>query len=254
MSAAETLLQDLGITDPSEINLDAIAEIMGVTIRVISLDGCEARITGNGNKAVVAINSKSSIERQRFSIGHELGHWHFHRHKVLMCQAADIDGHGSKAKQAEQVADRFAADLLMPRYLFQPAMRQHPKLTFKTIRSLAEQFGSSLTATAIRCVESKNASAILVCHDANGRKWFRRSPDVPDRWFPQSTLDCDSPAFDLMFKNTPDDLLLQRIPADAWFDRSEAQYYEIREQSAHIGFGQILTLLVIDHPKMLEDR
>ena len=254
MSAAETLLQEFGITDPAEIDLEAIAYMMGVTIRVVPLDGCEARITGNGDTAVVAINSRGTPERQRFSLGHELGHWHFHRHRVLMCQAADIDGHGSKAKQAEKAADRFAADLLMPRYLFNPAMRQHSKLTFKTIRALATQFGSSITAAAIRCVESKNASAILVCHDANGRKWFRRSPDVPDRWFPQNTLDAESPAFDLMFNGRPDDLLPQRIPAEAWFDRSEAQYYEIREQSAHIGFGQILTLLIIEEPKMLEER
>lgn len=254
MSAAETLLQEFGISDPAEIDLEAIADLMGVTVRVIPLDGCEARITGNGDTAIVAVNSRSSVERQRFSIGHELGHWHFHRHRMLMCQASDIGGHSSKAKQAEQAADRFAADLLMPRYLFQPAMQQQDKINFKTIRALAQQFGASITATAIRCVESRNVSAILVCHTANGRQWFRRSPGVPDRWFPQDTLDADSPAFDVMFNKGADDLLPQRIPADAWFDRTEAQYYEIREQSVRIGFGQILTLLIIDNPKMLEDR
>lgn len=254
MSAAEILLQHLGVADPMEIDLEAIALTMGVRVRRIPLDGCEARITGNGDKAIVAINSRSSKERQRFSIGHELGHWHFHRHKVLMCQDADIGGHSSRATQAEKAADRFAADLLMPRYLFDPAMRQHSKLNFKAIRALAHQFGSSLTATAIRCVESKNASALLVCHGREGRKWFRRSPDVPDRWFPQDRLDAESPAFDLVFNNKGDDLLPQGIPADAWFDRAEAQYYELREQSIHIGFGQILTLLLIDDLKMLEER
>ncbi len=253
-SVAENILRNVGVEHPNDIDLDLIASIMGVKVRYLPLDGCEARIVGNGDKAIAAINSRSSKERQRFSLGHELGHWQFHRNRILLCQASDIGGYGSKSNPSEKVADQFAADLLMPRFLFDPALRQHQKLSFKTIRLLSAEFGCSLTATAIRVVQSGWWSAILVCHNRDRRQWFRRSPDIPERWFPQDMLEADSPAFDVLFNHKPDDLLPQRIPADAWFDRSEAKYYEIREQSVHVGFGQILTILLIDEPGMLEER
>src|SRR5690606_24944044 len=119
---------------------------------------------------------------------------------------------------------------------------------------MAEEFDTSVTAAAIRVVESRSVSALLVCHGPNGRAWFVRSPSVPERWFPQDAIDSDSPAFDVLFGGKSDDLLPQQIPADAWFDRSEAQYYTIREQSIHIPGGHILTLLLIDDSRMLEDR
>jgi Zn-dependent peptidase ImmA (M78 family) len=71
---AEGLVQDLGITDPRDIDLDAIAHLLGVTVRYQPLKGCEALIVGSGQRAIVMINSVSSPERQRFSLGHELGH------------------------------------------------------------------------------------------------------------------------------------------------------------------------------------
>lgn len=44
LTPAERLLQELGITEPSEIDLDAIAFHAGARVRYRPLDGCEARI------------------------------------------------------------------------------------------------------------------------------------------------------------------------------------------------------------------
>jgi hypothetical protein len=99
----------------------------------------------------------------------------------------------------------------------------------------------------------RHFSAVLVCHGPNGRKWFTRSPDIPDRWFPQDTLDPESFAFGVLFGKQPNDAIPRRIPADAWFDRSEAQRYEVHEQTIQTGSEEILTLVLFRDPKMLEE-
>jgi len=253
LTAAEQVLVSLGITDPSEIDLEAIAWTMGARVRYRPLESCEARIVGNGDRAVITVNAGSHPRRQRFSIGHELGHWRHHRRRILTCQAEDIGRAGNGRPMSERTADNFAAQLLMPGYLFDPVSRSHPKLTFQTVRIIADVFDTSLTSTAIRLVDSRHTPALLVCHGQQGRKWFSRSPDVPDRWFPQGTLDAESFAFGVLFGGAPDDRTPRKIGADAWFDRREAEEYEVLEQTVRTAPDEILTLVIITDGKMLDD-
>src|SRR5229473_755209 len=76
------LLEELGITEPWDIHVEAIAEYCGATIVYEPLKGCEARIIGHGDRAIITVSSTSLRERQRFSGAHELGHWMGDRGKV----------------------------------------------------------------------------------------------------------------------------------------------------------------------------
>jgi hypothetical protein len=153
----------------------------------------------------------------------------------------------------ERVANTFAADLLMPKYLFAPIAGAYPKLNFKTVAEIARVFRTSLTATAIRLVDWGHAPALLVCHSSSGRKWFTRGPDVSSRWFPRDNLDADSFAFGILHGGRPDDTVPRRIGAEAWFDRWEAQKYEVHEQTVRTGSDEVLTLVLITDPRMLEE-
>jgi hypothetical protein len=249
------MLQELGVEQPGDIDLEAIAYTVGACVHYRPLDGCEARIIGSNNRAIITVNCRSSRTRQRFSIGHEIGHWRYHRGRILVCRSEDIGKSGDwSSVSPERVADGFAADLIMPWYLFLPIARQHPRLTFQVVRALADTFDVSPEAAAIRLIESRLYPSVLVCHTSTGRKWFRASSEVPARWFPQSDLDQDSYAFDILFGTRSDDAMPHKIGADAWFDRSEAQYYEIQEQTIRSGDRRILTLLTISHDRMLDDR
>lgn len=53
----------------------------------------------------------------RFSVAHELGHWHHHRRRSAVCLSDDIGNPAKGPLDPERVADGYAADLLMPRYL-----------------------------------------------------------------------------------------------------------------------------------------
>jgi hypothetical protein len=41
---------------------------------------------------------------------------------------------------------------------------------------------------------------------------------------------------------------------DAWFDRWEAANHEVHEQTIHTGDDEILTLVLISDPRLLEDH
>jgi IrrE N-terminal-like domain len=73
-----------------EIELDAIAWIKGAVVNYRPMDGCEARIVGTTRRAVISVNSLSMPERRRFSLAHEIGHWHHHRGRILFCGKDEV--------------------------------------------------------------------------------------------------------------------------------------------------------------------
>jgi hypothetical protein len=252
VTAAERLLQELGVTEPDEIDLEAIAYHVGASVRFCPLDGCEARIIGRGDSAIITVNERSPYRRKRFSIAHELGHWVHDRGRAMVCRAEEYRPRDPMSP--ERIADGYAADLLMPHYLFRPIARGYAKLNFKTVDAVAGIFNTSRTATAIRLVDGDHSPALLVCHGSRGRKWFSRAPSVPDRWFPKDTPDVESFAFGVLHGRSGDDPMPRKIGADAWFDLWDASDCELQEQSIRTGDDEILTLLSISDSRMLEER
>ena len=157
--------------------IEPIAQYCGATIVYRPLDGCAARIVGDGERAVITVDSNATRPRQRFSAGHELGHWMRDRGRVAFSCNERTFLREWLNDNPERRANRYAADLLLPRKLFERAARGLPP-TFDSARELARSFETSLTSTAIRLVELGHAPAMLVCNSATGREWFFRSPSV----------------------------------------------------------------------------
>lgn len=253
ISKAESRLLELGIADPSEIDVEAIAWDEGIKVQYSDLSGCEARLVGFGDRGIVTLRNSSDERRKRFSLAHELGHWNYHRGRSFSCRVDEmIDGFSTKPV-VEREADEYAANLLMPAYMLKPLALKIKRPTFDGIDDLARQFRTSRTATAIRLVELNVWPLLLVCHSVQGRVWFRRSKDVPEKWFPQKKLDEDSIAFDRLFANQ-DRIRAQKIGADAWFDQDDADQFDILEDAVRISNSQVLTLLWLESDVMLEAR
>lgn len=254
LSAAEKLLHELGVTDPSEIDVEAIAFDQGAVVKYRPLKGCEARIIGNGDRAIITVSSDVIPVRQRFSVAHELGHWHHHRGRSFQCRSDDIANYRKDSVvDPERVADRYAADLLLPRYLFEPLANKCGKVTFEAVDALREQFKTSIQATARRLVDYGPEPAMLICHSKAGRRWFKRPNQIPSRWFPREDLDADSYAMDVLYKADSRRSHRAKMPASAWFDRHDADRYEIFEQTHKISEDEILTLLIFSDEEMLEE-
>lgn len=240
---AEDIVRIRGISRPEDIDLRAIAKTLYADVEELPLVGCEARIIGNEKKATISINSSSSYERKRFSLGHELGHWQLHRGINFSCRDEDIGRAFNSDKHKEREADEFSANLLMPGFLFQPLATSLNHIDFKSIGELSQKFRTSFLATAIRIIDSNVIPAIIICHDRQKRLWFKRSGDIPGWWFPQDTLDEYSFAYDILYKGEGKDERQQIVSASSWFGCERADEYEVLEQSKRYGDSKVLTIL-----------
>jgi Zn-dependent peptidase ImmA (M78 family) len=238
--SADALLEDLGITGPDELDLTVIAQHCRATILYKPLEGCAARITGNEDRAIITVDSNSRKERQRFSAGHELGHWMFDRGKVSLfsCEEHVFVKEWSK-NNPETRANRFASDLLMPAAMFKPRAATFKRVDFNAVRALAKAFTTSLTATAIRLVEHGPLPAMLVCSSADGVEWSVRGDGKKPLW-PQKpgpeTYACD-------VLNAREDEASGDVLASAWFDHPIADRYQVHEHSIRVYQGLVLSLL-----------
>ena len=119
----------------------------------------------NGTFRIVCAAGQSAA-RRRFTIAHELAH-------VL------FESSGPRAPRVgtelERLCDMLAAEVLMPRALFQSALGG-AIVDSVAVRALASQFQTSLTATAIRCVDFCPISVVDV--DRGQVRW-RRGPAQP---------------------------------------------------------------------------
>jgi hypothetical protein len=239
--AAAALLKELGISEPSEINVEAMAQYCGATIVYEPLEGCAARIIGQGDSAVITIDSRSLRQRQRFSAAHELGHWAWDRGKIGFACTEQTFNREWKSVNPEQRANEYAADLLLPDFLFIPRA-ERKEITFATVEDLARQFETSMTATAIRLVRRGSFPAIVVWTEEGGRKWFIRGPEVPDSIWPREQPRRDTLAYDLFQGKSATKRPLE-IYADSWIVHPSAHSHSIFEDSINVGPGQVLTLL-----------
>lgn len=256
-SAAEAALQALGITEPEEIDVEVVARSLGAKVKYRPLKSCEARIVGRNGRAIITVDERAPIKRKRFSVAHELGHWHRHRGICLACRSADIDrplSDGRKERinnNPELQADVYASDLLLPGYIFRPLAADLDRLTLAAVRKLAESFNTSLTATAIRALATNRFAAMLICHSQSGMSWFRRPPLVPDRWFPRPDLQPESPTFRMLFRGGPEATQPVMVKASYWFDNPLAERFVVTEQSFRLPNNKVATLLQLNDPKMI---
>lgn len=246
------LLKELGITEPQDIWIEAIAEHCDATVVYERLEGAEARIIGVNDHAIITINSRAPLERRRFSAGHELGHWMRDRGKVsFSCTAKMFAGEWSD-DNPERRANRYAADLLLPDFMFTPRAKGK-EITFATVRSLAKDFKTSLTATAIRLVELGSFPSMIVCNELGRRKWFFRGPDVPGVLWPCDEPGRDTVAYDLL-RGSESQTGSADIYADGWITHQDSHKYSLQEDSIRWGnSGMVLSLLWWKNERQLLD-
>jgi hypothetical protein len=214
------------------------------------LDNCEATIVGGKSKAVIAVNSKSIPTRRRFSLAHELGHWHFHKGRILYCTNSDVCNPAHSELDPEKQADEFASDLILPTYLFRPIALKLKKPSLQAVREIAEEFETSLTATYLKLVSTNLFPMMVVIHDKSRRLWFRRSSGVSGWWFPRSELDPESFAFDMLFKGVSESTYPRKIGAGAWFDFKNCERFEVQEQSFSLPSSAVFTVLTLPSDAM----
>lgn len=247
LSLGERVLWNYGITEPEEINMDAIAFDLGIQIRRRKLDGADARLVTVDERGVITVNTATHIARQRFSIGHEIGHWFRDRtgDGLMACSKEDVSPRNQNTKTKEAEANRFSSDLLLPPYLVMPRIvRREPCIDL--VSDIADEFETSLPATAIRIVRHAPGPAAVVVHSHSKREWLFRSFTWPDNALITNEIHHDSPALDLLYSGaygtkTRD----MKEPAYRWIFGGDWRLQEVKVQSVKRYNDHILSLLRI---------
>jgi Zn-dependent peptidase ImmA (M78 family) len=246
---AEQRIKELGLSDPKDLDIELIAMDAGMKVEYEQLEGCEAMLIGVRNRAIATIKPSSSRGRERYSIGHELGHWEMHRGRSFHCRVDEPDQNFASDKVLEKEADSYAAHLLMPSFMFEPAVKTHVSPSFAELDELACVFNTSLLATAMRLADIDTLPVILACFSAAGLRWSKAAKHIPRRWFLRDRLDDDSFSYDF-FQNGRDHPRLGKQSGETWFENLDAERYEVRECCKVSRNGEILVLLYLES-KML---
>jgi Zn-dependent peptidase ImmA (M78 family) len=152
----KNLLEEHRIQTPP-VAVEPIARKLGAEIRYIPFQG-KGEISGmvfreEGGRAVIGVNSLHHQNRQRFTIAHEIGHLLLHKHRdVHVDKALFRDDVASQATDPNEIAaNRFAAELLMPKHLLMADLAQDVDLENEDdLLGLARRYRVSVQALTFR--------------------------------------------------------------------------------------------------------
>lgn len=254
MRRPDELLAHSFVDHPDDIDLDVIAFQEGLEIKDKPLVGCEANLVGFGDKGIITVAPGVPVERRRFSIAHEIGHWEQHRGMSFSCRVEEraLD---KAARSTEREADDYASLLLMPANLFREAIASNMgEVSLALINELGSIFRTSFPAAAIRYVELSGEAVVLVFNGAGDprRWWCSRSKRVPEHRWVTREVNSDTFAHDLLTA-APGTKLQGKMPAEVWFDGLPEDKYQLMELSVRRQEG-VYTLLHLVDEGLLEER
>jgi hypothetical protein len=181
---AEAVIRQLTPLKPP-IPVEAIAEAVGITeIGKIETEAFEGALIAPPEKShgVILVKHHPTPERPRFTIGHELGHylnpWHQAPTGGFKCTSQDmrlkLDASLGARPKMEAEANEFAAELLMPKFMFVDDLKKMAEPGLEHVCDLARRYLTSQIATARRFISIHgDARALVVSKDGTVDQVYR---------------------------------------------------------------------------------
>ena len=207
----------------------------------------------SNGKHFICVNEKDSEERQRFTACHEVAH-------IVLGLPSEHSAmpwwsYASRPKN-EILCDVFAAELLLPKQLFEPLVREE-QIGFSAIDELAHRFLASTTATGSRYAFVMDAPCAFILSQKGVVRYASRSKSLreaggwipPRREVPRETLSARLRAGGK--EAGPDE-----VAADVWFS-DWRRGGEVLEEARYLrAWDQTITLLWFEDeeaPPLLHD-
>lgn len=158
---AEDLLLEYNIIN-APVPVEDIVRDLGIAIR--KQDNGNVQISGfllrRGKHVVIGVNSSQHPVRQRFTIGHELGHYLLHAHgtdEIHIDRSFEIRFRDNLSSEGsdndEREANLFAAELLMPHHFLEKDLASVSEIDIENddlMKNLASKYGVSTQALIFR--------------------------------------------------------------------------------------------------------
>jgi len=242
---AQALLEFLDLEQPFEFDQMVLSEI-GLQLREVparGFDGALLRLPGKARGIIAVRGTIPEPGSRRFTIAHEIGHYVLPGHDTdrSVCTENDLGFSRARIAKAEQEANQFAAELLLPSKELKKILKERGT-SMDTCKFISKRFGTSLTAAAVRCIELTDSKAAFV-ESSNGA-FYRfqpsRSWEVSKYYIPSfEELPSKSLAKQLSGKEKEKQ---GRVPAAAWVKTRGS--WELYEHSILMSrYNAIITML-----------
>jgi len=244
-------------------DLSDMCNRLGLRVKEVAAGGFDGALVRScsAQKGIVAVNAAIREEaRKRFTVAHEIGHFVIPHHRLLgnICDQRAIESFSTHLQRPELEANEFAAELLLPSGVLRRRFNLR-EFSLSQISTVANEFETSLTATARCFLNLTDVPCALVWSVSGNARWSWRSaafrfflplPDLPSpasfaaRLFGESTVPSD----------------FAPVAPDAWLDRRDAEIVEtLLEHSVFLpNYDAVLTLLwayrVHERPRAYEEE
>jgi hypothetical protein len=235
---------------PGPVPIAAIAHALDIVeIRAEPMTSIEGALltTPERSSGKILLNARSSPQRRRFTLGHELGHFLNDWHRPtspdgFRCSRADMietdSASQNRHRRQEAEANRFAIELLAPRAKTKPYLRGGADL--RHVLAMAEAFDISRAAAARRYVEL-HGDALAVIFSRNGRFLYAdRTQGFPGLCFGRDAAVPRLPTGDAAGSLS----VVEEMEAEDWLAASRVAPLHV--QTLHQQEGHAMSLLRID--------
>lgn len=154
-------LLETNLISSAPVDVERIARSLGILVRRTPTDDDISGflLRDAGGRAVIGVNTMHHPNRQRFTIGHEIGHFILHPEGTMHVDRTVIklrDRASSQGEDYEEIeANTFAAELLMPINFLSRDLQRLPPTDFHDDRrmlQLAKNYQVSVQAMTNRLV------------------------------------------------------------------------------------------------------
>jgi len=231
--------------------LNEITGELGLAVRhceAETYEGALLRVPGS-RLGYIVLNSKIKTEsRRRFTLAHEIGHHVLPGQQELSmpCVAGRIENWQRALDPTERAANRFAAEILMPRASIREWLEVEPSLD--AIQSIAAASETSLTSSAVRLMTLTAYPAAVVWSQDGRVRWYTPSASFV-RWVRKGRLH-ESTLASRWLRGEALPKQPQAVPAAAWFfEKGLRPGARVWETAIGLpGYGAALSLLVLREP------
>ncbi|MBZ9650346.1 ImmA/IrrE family metallo-endopeptidase [Sphingobium sp. 3R8] len=241
---------------PVPVPIEELATAVDITdIRRLETPNFEGGLITQPERrdGMILVNSTGSAQRQRYTIGHELGHYLMVSHQpataggAFMCSSSDMTvrkaDRDNRAARMEAEANRFSANMLMPLTRFRPDMEALGSPDLDSIFALAIRYDMSREATSIHYTSHHDEMcAIVLSKDGVVRRIYR-----PSRFpFIDAPINKPLPTPSCAARFNPSKSGWGEVDGGVWLGGRHGAGRTLREQVHRASGGWTYSLLVLE--------